>query len=220
MSALKTLAGKLSFAHLAGLSVRGAKSRADEDPDKDPEETADDDDKNYKDDQDRSNGDSKKGSRADDEQPDDRDPDAEDDRPQDGDDNDEPKNKKGKRAKAEGDDDNDPEAEDDDDEDEMRGKSAAASARRRERARCAAIMGSRYAAGNVVLAANLAFNTTMTRKQALAVLRDTPPAATEPLHTGRASRNPRLGAGGEAAPTSQQAIESRWERTMKRVTGR
>ncbi|NVI06356.1 phage tail protein [Paraburkholderia sp. JPY454] len=43
----------------------------------------------------------------------------------------------------------------------MRGKSAVARARRREQARCAAIMGSKHAARNVELAANLAFKTRM-----------------------------------------------------------
>ncbi|MDP1069401.1 hypothetical protein Q6326_31115, partial [Klebsiella pneumoniae] len=80
-----------------------------------------------------------------------------------------------------------------DDEDELHGKSAVASARRRERARCAAIFGSRYAARNPVLAASLAFNTSMTRDQALTVLRDTPAGAS--AASGRSDRNPRLGAG-------------------------
>ncbi|WP_342616979.1 hypothetical protein [Rhodoferax sp. GW822-FHT02A01] len=56
---------------------------------------------------------------------------------------------------------------------EMRGSSPIAVARRRERARCAAIIGHDAAASNMVLAANLAFKTRMTRAEAMAVLADT-----------------------------------------------
>ena len=60
-------------------------------------------------------------------------------------------------------------SEDDDDQGEMTGKSAAASARRRERSRCAAIFASKHAVNNVPLAASLAFETTMTRGEAIAI---------------------------------------------------
>ncbi|VVD28467.1 conserved protein of unknown function [Paraburkholderia dioscoreae] len=127
-----------------------------------------------------------------------------------------PDDKGGKKGKAKGEDGkDDPNAEDDDDdEEEMRGNSAAASARRRERMRCAQIMGSPAAGRNPVLAANLAFNTSMTRKEALAVLTGTPaPAATAPV----SRRNPSLGAGGERGVSSEQAIASSWDTAMQKA---
>ncbi len=52
----------------------------------------------------------------------------------------------------------------------MRGKSAAAKARRRERARCAAIFGCKAAGLRPDVAATLAFSTTMGRREAIKVL--------------------------------------------------
>ncbi|MGN6528466.1 MAG: hypothetical protein ACTHL8_18915 [Burkholderiaceae bacterium] len=59
----------------------------------------------------------------------------------------------------------------DDTRDEMTGDSDVADARRRERARCAAIFACEAAAGNLALAAHLAFNTTLTRREAVKALR-------------------------------------------------
>lgn len=204
------VASALSFAHLAGFAGR-AKADSDEDPDKkDPE--AEDEDPDHQD-QDRQDGGARKARRASDDEPDKKDPDAEDDDPdekgpeaEDEDlDEDEPK-KAGRRAEA------------DDDEDEMRGKSAAANARRRERARCAAIFGSKAAGRNPVLAANLAFNTSMTRKEAIAVLEGSPAAAAS-AYGSRSARNPVLGGGGDAQLSSKQAAVSRMDAAMKRVRG-
>lgn len=61
---------------------------------------------------------------------------------------------------------------DDDPDQEMSGSSQVAAARRRERARCAAILGHPDAASNMVMAANLAFKTRLTRAQALGMLTD------------------------------------------------
>lgn len=61
-------------------------------------------------------------------------------------------------------------ARDDDPHDEMTGRSVAAAARRRERDRCAAIMGCEAAADDLQLAAHLAFNTRLTRHEAIARL--------------------------------------------------
>lgn len=198
-----SVASALSFAHLAGLNFKSAKADGE-----DPDEK----DKN-------------KGSKAEGEDPDEKDDKKEGRRAQRADESDEEyaeynddedekdDKKSAKSAKAD-----DEDAEDekkDDDEDEMRGNSAAASARRRERSRCAAIMGSKLAARNVVLAANLAFNTTMTRKQALAVLQDTP-AASSP-NQGRSARNPSLGAGGDQGPNSKAAITSSWDIAMQKA---
>ena len=213
MSKLSRVASAMSFAHLAGIgSFRSKKARVeDEDDEKDACADEDQDDE-----QDRDSGDSKrsrkakgaKGSKADE---DDKMSDDDDDEEAEGDE-DEKTSRKAKGRFAAGDDD-DPDAEDDDD--EMRGKSAVAQARRRERARCAAIFGSRHAANNPVLAASLAFNTSMTRQEALDVLRDTPAGA--PAASGRSNRNPQLGAGGDQAPSRQVAIANRWDRAMSKV---
>jgi hypothetical protein len=222
MSKLSRVASALSFAHLAGIgSMRGKNARADDDEEERKKDArAEDDEKD--DDQDSDGGDKKSrkakgakaGEDADDKDKDD-DPDAdEDEHDADDDGEDDKKSRRAKGSKSAADD--DPDAEDD--EDELHGKSAAANARRRERARCAAIFGSRYAARNPVLAASLAFNTSMTRDQALTVLRDTPAGASAAI--GRSDRNPRLGAGGEDAPSRQVAIASRWDRAMSKVRGK
>ncbi|EJM20177.1 hypothetical protein PMI21_01079 [Pseudomonas sp. GM18] len=222
MSKLSRMASALSFAHLAGIgSMRGKKARAEDDEDDGRKEArAEDDEHDEDDDLDRDNRDGKRSRKAkraksgedadDDRHEDDDDEHAEDDDDQDGNDDKKSRRAKGKSAS---DDDDDPDAEDD--EDEMHGRSAAANARRRERARCAAIFGSRYAARNPVLAANLAFGTSMTRQQALNVLRDTP--ADSPAAAGRAARNPNLGGGGDQSPSRQVAIASRWDRAMSKV---
>ncbi len=81
---------------------------------------------------------------------------------------------------------------DDDSDEEMRGKSASAVARRRERARCASIFACAAAGANPALAAHLAFNTTMTRSEAIGTLKATPagrcadPVASRPIRAQRA----------------------------------
>lgn len=206
---IRSLAARgLSFAHLAGVSAKAAKSKAEDDEDKKDakaEGDSDDEEKN----QDRDDGDAR----------------AEDDEDETKDD-DKKSGKAKSKAKAEDDEEDKDYAEDDDDEaraedddeddEEMRGKSAAARARRREQARCAAIMGHKSAARNVELAANLAFNTRMTRQEALAILKATP-AAVSPSH-GRASRNPNLGAGGDASRGPAAVAATGWDRAFAKVT--
>ncbi|QZN97349.1 hypothetical protein [Symbiopectobacterium purcellii] len=68
------------------------------------------------------------------------------------------------------DDDNDTDAEDDDGDDRKDDK-ASRQARLGERRRCARIFGSKYAAGNISLAASLAFNTGMSSTAAIDVLK-------------------------------------------------
>lgn len=213
---IRTLAARgLSFAHLAGIKPRGARAEGDRSED---DERAEDGDQEE---QDRDDGDAngskgKKGRRAED-RTDDPDAEDEDDEVED----DSGKGKKGKRADDgddENDDDSDPDAEDDDD--EMRGKSAAASARRRERARCAAIMGSKAAGRNVELAANLAFKTSMTRQEALAILRSSPGASSASQSQRRADRNPQLGAGGEVARNPQREASAGWDRAFSKASGK
>jgi len=219
---IRSLAARgLSFAHLAGITQRGA--RAEDDRRDDDDERAEDDEQQEKDREDGTNGSKgKKGRRAEDDNRDDVD--AEDDDGDAGDDknDDSGKGKKGSRAEDDEmdddvDDDSDPDAEDD--EDEMRGKSSAARARRREQARCAAIMGSKAAARNPVLAANLAFKTRMTRAEALATL-DGTPAPASASHMSRADRNPKIGADGGAKPSRQQALAARWDENLKAAASR
>jgi hypothetical protein len=201
MTLRKKVANALSFAHLTGFA------KADEPNDeRDRRDDAEDDDPEKKD-QDRENGDSKKGKKAEDKKDDDS---AQDDEPEKNDDDD-------KKAKSKAEDDDDSDAEDEDDkDDEMHGKSAAAAARRRERARCAAIFGTKAAGKNPALAANLAFNTRMTRKEAIVVLESTPAAGG---FSGRSARNPNLGTGA-ALPSSKQAVASNWDAAFKKVAPR
>lgn len=193
------LARALSFSHLSGVAGKKADDKKD---DKDME--VEDEEKK---DQDREDGDARRA--EDDGKDKDKDAAASDDKDDGKDEN------KGKRGKAA---DDDEECEDDDSDEEMRGKSAEASARRRERARCAAIFASDHATGNVQLAATLAFNTTLTRKEALAVLRDTPPPRQS--NAARQDRNPKVGAGGTLTANSSTAIASRWDAHFKKARGR
>lgn len=201
------VASALSFAHLAGLGMR-AKAE-DEDDRKDDVEG----DEPEKKDQDRENGDSKKGKKAR------RAEDDKDDKSAEGDDLDQDEDDEEDKPRGRKAEDEDPDAEDDDDEEEMRGTSAAAKARRRERARCAAIFASKAAGKNPALAANLAFNTSMTRKEAIVVL-ESSPATTAPTDSGRSARNPGLGAGGSVQGSSKQATASRWDAAFAKVAPR
>ncbi len=186
---------KMSFAHLGAVAGK----KGDEEEDKNRAEEEDD-----KKDQDREDGDAKGTPRN---------QSAEDDNPED-DDSEDKKDSKSNKV-----DDDEPDAEEDDDnEEEMRGNSAAAGARRRERARCAAIFGSRQAGRNPQLAASLAFNTSLTRKEAIAVLESTP-AASPIANTARADRNPRVGSGGSLEANSSQAISARWDGHFKKMRG-
>ncbi|MBB5414100.1 hypothetical protein [Paraburkholderia atlantica] len=189
---IRTLAARgLSFAHLAGLS---AKAKAEDDK---PE---DEDKKDAKAEGDEPEDDEKKeGARADEGDDEKKDAKAEDDE-----DDAKAEDEDGKKeAKADdGDDDND---------EEMRGNSASAKARRREQARCAAIFASKAAARNPVLAANLAFNTRMSRQEALAILESTPAQAS---HSDRSARNPNIGVNG-AKQSPQQAMAARWDQNLK-----
>ena len=199
----KTIGAKpgsaMTFAHLASVSARA--SDDDDDGDGDPKDKKDakadgDDTPDKKDDDD---GKGAKGSKAE----------GDKDDPKDDDDAD--KDKGTKSAKA--DEDSDPDAEDDDKEEEMRGNSAAAAARRRERARCSAIFGSKHAEGRAPLAAHFAFNTTMSRSEAIAALAASPVSAqpgARAAHPGRAASNPQVSGQGAPAVTGQRAIDASW----------
>jgi len=120
------------------------------------------------------------------------------------------------------DDDDDPEADDEGDDDgdaaEMRGRSVVARARRRERARCAAIFASPAAARNVALAAHLAFNTRLTRNEAISALGKAAPGV-----SGLAARMegyaPRLGPGGTLQGDGKMQIAKSWDAAFKAARG-
>lgn len=203
----KRVASALSFAHFGRPKAAKADDKDKVYPDAENDEDQDDQEERNRDDGDAKR--SKKGKRAEDDDDTQGAPEgkrAADDSEDDEDDEpDEPKGKKGKRA----------EDEDDSDDEEM--KQAARSARRSERARCAAIFADRAAAANPQLACHLAFQTGMSSEDAIAALRAVP--ASSSVSPARASRNPSLGAGGEVSGSSHAAIESSWDRAMKRATG-
>lgn len=76
--------------------------------------------------------------------------------------------KQAKKAEESGDEDEKDDEKEDDEKESRKGR--AKSARQRERARCAAIFSHQAAAGIPHVAANLAFNTNLSRKEAVAVL--------------------------------------------------
>lgn len=185
MSIATRLAGKLSFAHLASRRPAAAAAEGDQPEDEDKKPDVASDEPEAEDDEKKPDA---KGAAevADDEEPD----------------GDEP-------AKAEHD---EPDGDEDPDK-EMRGNSPIAAARRRERARCAAIFASPAAGRNPVLAAKLAFTTSMPRTEALAVLEGTPaPAAA--ANPARAARNPQLGAGGERQTDTRAAAAAGWDKAF------
>lgn len=223
------LGGTSAYAHLAGLvPVRGARPaarssarRAEEDEDeKDARADGDPDQYPDKDDSKPSGKGRRSRAEGDDDDKDARAEEEEDDKEAsdgDEDEDDRPAARRA-RARAEDEDDDTEASEDDDEKEEMSGKSAVAAARRRERARCKAIFSHPAAATNLALAASLAFDTTQTRKEALAVLKGQGAAA--PAHGVRAdrrARNPDLGSGGDTAPTGQQAQASSWDRALHKA---
>jgi hypothetical protein len=141
----------------------------------------------------------------------------------------------------EGDDGEDDDVEKDDDEEEMAGKGKKASARRRERARCRAVLTSPHAAKNPGVAMYLALQTAMPRQQVLAMLEAMPKSAggldarmagvPQPPVGAGAAQQPGQGAiaiasawdaaiakGGMRGPRSAAANDSRstWDRAMGR----
>ncbi|MEI7411068.1 hypothetical protein [Pectobacterium aroidearum] len=183
---------KFQFAHLLGL-----KKKASEEEDDDKEkgkkaksrraEEERDDEEDTEDDDDRE-----------DMEEDDRDPDAEDD------DDDKEKGKKAKSRRAEEDDED---AEEDENRDVKKG-------RRAERKRCAAIFGSKHAAGRPDMAAHLAFNTRMSASEAIETLATM--GAVAPVKSARASLDERmqdekvrLGPDGDKPSTGKKALVSK-----------
>jgi hypothetical protein len=152
------------------------------------------------------------------------------------DDDDAPKSRKAKGRRAEEDDDEEDgpkgrrtAAEDDDEDEEERQDDAddrdpkARAARKRERARCAAIFGSKHAAGRVAAAANLAFNTKMTASQAIGVLKTLPQEEASASTGGGLGE--RMGAYGghrpsafaPPPPSGRQAKANSWDAAAQRA---
>ncbi|MDP8798311.1 hypothetical protein QZQ15_09930 [Serratia marcescens] len=184
----------LKFAHLLGLKKKASE---EEDDDKEKSKKAKsrraeeerDDEEDAEDDDDR----------EDMEDDYDREPDAEDD------DGDKEKGKKAKSRRAEEDDED---AEEDENRDVKKG-------RRAERKRCAAIFGSKHAAGRPDMAAHLAFNTRMSAREAIDTLATVGAVAPQPQGRKsldarmRESEQARLGPDGDKPATGKNALVSK-----------
>ena len=107
----------------------------------------------------------------------------------------------------------------DEDKDDEKAKAVRASGhsagRAEERVRCAEIFASPAAAGNIALAAELAFNTEMPSAQVATVLGKAAVHAVAPGNPSRAARNPSVGIGAAANPGGPQAVASRWDRVLQ-----
>jgi hypothetical protein len=102
--------------------------------------------------------------------------------------------------------------------DKMTGNSAAAQARRRERARCESIVTSAAGQANPVLARKLAWEIRMPADEALSVLATAPtPVDRAAASAARAARNPQVGSDGPLNRSRQQDLKSRWDHTIAAV---
>lgn len=158
------------FAHLMGF-----KKKASEDEDDDKEKGKKAKSRRAEEERDDEEDAEEEDDREDMEDDDDSDPDAEED-------DDKEKGKKAKSRRAEEDDDADAE-EDDENRDVKKG-------RRAERKRCAAIFGSKHAAGRPDMAAHLAFNTRMSASEAIGTLATM--GAVAPVNSARVSLDSRM----------------------------
>lgn len=182
------------FAHLMGF-----KKKASEDEDDDKEKGKKAKSRRAEEERDDEEDAEEEDDREDMEDDDDSDPDAEED-------DDKEKGKKAKSRRAEEDDDADAE-EDDENRDVKKG-------RRAERKRCAAIFGSKHAAGRPDMAAHLAFNTRMSASEAigtLATMGAVAPAkaARVSLDARMQSEQVRLGPDGSKPATGKNALVSK-----------
>ncbi|MFS7187957.1 hypothetical protein AB6848_21050 [Serratia proteamaculans] len=184
------------FAHLMGF-----KKKASEDEDDDKEKGKKAKSRRAEEERDDEEDAEEEDDREDMEDDDDSDPDAEED-----DDKDKEKGKKAKSRRAEEDDDADAE-EDDENRDVKKG-------RRAERKRCAAIFGSKHAAGRPDMAAHLAFSTRMSASEAIGTLATM--GAVAPMKATRVSLDSRmqaeqvrLGPDGDKPSTGKKALASK-----------
>ena len=126
-------------------------------------------------------------------------------------------------------DDDDEKAEEDDEEEEDKPKGSGAArqsaraATKAERARCRAIFTSKHAAGRVAAACSLAFDTGMSAKAAIGVLRSLPREGSA-AGAGQPSLSDRMAAlggprptGTAPAPSGRQAITSSWDSAAQRA---
>lgn len=224
------LAEAMSFAHLLPLNP-AASARAEDDDDKDKGPGAED---GENDDDKMPTGKKAKKARADDQGNDDGEDDSGDgdgdeegadtddgeDNDGEGDDDKKPSGKKAKKARA---DDKDGDSEDDEKED---GPSARAGAMR-ERRRCAAIFGSRHAAGRPDLAAHLAFNTTMSAAEAIGTMKTLVGGEKAGARSARSTLADRMqaesvpnpGQGAGAAPTGPKGLAAAMIAASKKAQG-
>ena len=194
----------MSFAHLAGLAGKASvenddkkedqTSKAKAEDDEDRKQASDESDDDYAERMESMDDEEDKAS-------------AEDDSLED----EEEDTKKSKKAKAE----SDEKDEDEDKDSEMKGSSPVAKARLREQARCASIFGSKAAGTNPSLAANLAFNTRLSRTEALTVLNGTA-APSAPAKEARSVKNPHLSTGGGNS-YSGQVSANRWDAAFSKA---
>lgn len=182
------------FAHLMGF-----KKKASEDEDDDKEKGKKAKSRRAEEERDDEEDAEEEDDREDMEDDDDSDPDAEED-------DDKENGKKAKSRRAEEDDD-DADAEEDESRDVKKG-------RRAERKRCAAIFGSKHAAGRPDMAAHLAFNTRMSVSEAIGTLATM--GAVAPAKTARVSLDSRmqaeqvrLGPDGGKPATGKNALASK-----------
>lgn len=199
MTTMRTkLAQALPFAHLLGLGARAEDDTAGRRGSRAEDDERNEDDKKGKRAEEGDDKDEKKDARR--AEDDDKDERAEDD---------EKDEKEGRRAKKAEDEDLDDE---DDSDEEMRGSSASAKARRRERARCAAIFGCAAAGVRPDIAASLAFTTTMSRREALSVLQTAAAGGAPQRQAGLADRMaaakvPNVpGEGGNSNPSGRSTV--------------
>ncbi len=109
---------------------------------------------------------------------------------------------------------------DDDDDTEMRGNSPVAQARMRERARCAAIMAA-AAPGQVESARHLAFDTSMSRVEAVKLLSTLPKGAAPAAAAGnRADKNPRIAASTGPAVNAGSTPAGIWDKAIAKANRR
>lgn len=196
------LGSTVSFAHLIGNGVNAARraKRADEQDD----DRQDDENPGADDDDDDADAKGAKGKGA-----------KEGDESEDGDccedeEDAAPKSRKKAKGKRADDDSDDPDGDEDDEADPQ-----ARAARKRERARCAAIFGSKSAGKRPDLAAHLAFNTGLPRREAIGLLKAAAAGDEPGKIVGLSSRMEAYGelrvSGSAPAPSRRQAVTSSWD---------
>jgi len=189
----------VSFAHLLGApSSRRRARRADDDDRTDPDAENDE----------RDDKDKNTSSRAEDDSRD-NDPDCEDE-------DETPGARRGRKASRADDGDDDDEFDAEDEEDDPKAKAA----RKRERARCAAIFGSSAAATRPDLAAHLAFNTSLPRREAVSLLREAAKGDAK-ASRGLASRMADYGdhrvSASSPPPSGHRHVASSWDAAGQRA---